>query len=266
MFPPSETAAIMPYMLTPLLLSPAMALGMLAVDPAKIVDLTYPFNSKTVYWPNAKGFAQRKDGWAKTPAGFWYAAGGYQADEHGGTHMDSPIHFSEGKLTLEAVPASKLIAPVAVVDIAAACAKERDYLASPADIAAWEKKNGRIKTGSVVLFRTGWGKYWPDRKQYLGSDVPGDTANLHFPGIAPAAAEVLVKRGVYGVGIDTASNDHGPSKTFDTHRILSEANIYGLENVANLEKLPAKGATLIAAPMKIENGTGGPARILAILP
>lgn len=235
------------------------------IDPAKVVDLTYPFNAQTIYWPNAKGFAHRKDMWKRTPAGYWYAAGGFQTDEHGGTHMDSPIHFAEGKLTLEAVPVTKLIAPALVIDISAQAAQNRDYLASPEDIRAWEKKHGRIRKGTIVLFRTGWSKFWPDRKQYLGSDVPGDIENLHFPGIAPAAAELLVERGVHGVGIDTASTDHGPSKRFETHQILSGANIYGLENVANLDKLPAKGATLIAAPIKIENGTGGPARILAIL-
>jgi kynurenine formamidase len=249
-----------------LLLQAACLFAGPAIDPSKVVDLTYPFNSQTIYWPNAKGFVHRKDAWEKTPAGYWYAAGGFQTDEHGGTHMDSPIHFAEGKWTLEAVPVARLIAPVNVVDISAQAAKDRDYVASAADVQAWEKKHGKIKAGSIVLFRTGWGKFWPDRKQYLGSDVPGDTEHLHFPGISPQAAAVLVERDVFGVGIDTASNDHGPSKLFETHQILSKANIYGLENVAQLEKLPATGATLIVAPMKIENGTGGPTRILAVLP
>lgn len=237
-----------------------------AIDPAKLVDLTYPFNKESIYWPNAKGFVHRKDSWGKTPLGYWYAAGGFSTDEHGGTHMDSPIHFAAGKLTLEAVPVEKLVGPAFVIDISAAAAKERDYLATPEDVLAYEKKYGRIRKGGIVLFRTGWGKFWPDKKKYLGSDVPGDTEHLHFPGIAPKTAELLVSRGVVGVGIDTASNDHGPSKRFETHQILSEANVYGLENVAHLEKLPAKGATLIAAPIKIENGTGGPARLIGILP
>jgi kynurenine formamidase len=236
------------------------------IDPAKVVDLTYAFNAKTIYWPNAKGFVHRKDGWNKTPQGYWYAAGGFSMDEHGGTHVDAPVHFAEGKLSLEGIPAAKLVAPVSVIDVSAQAAKDRDYRASVADVEAWERQHGTIRKGSIVLFRTGWGKFWPDKKRYLGSDVAGDTANLHFPGIATAAAQLLVKRGVYGVGIDTASNDHGQSKTFETHRILAAENIYGIENVANLERLPATGATLIVAPIKIENGTGGPARIVAILP
>lgn len=241
--------------------------GLLAeIDPAKLVDLTYPFNKDTIYWPNAKGFVHRKDGWAKTPLGYWYAAGGFSTDEHGGTHLDSPIHFGEGKLSLEAIPVNRLTGPVFVINVSAAAASQADYAASRADVLAFEKSHGRIRRGGIVLFRTGWGSRWPDKKRYLGSDVPGDTAHLHFPGIHPEAAALLVERGVFGVGIDTASNDVGPSKKFETHQVLSEANVYGLENVAYLEKLPPTGATLIVAPMKIENGTGGPVRLLAILP
>ncbi len=118
-----------------------------------------------------------------------------------------------------------------------------------------------------MLVRTGWGRFWPDRKNYLGSDVPKDTANLHFPGLSREAAEFLAReRKVDGVGIDTASIDPGQSRDFIAHQILNGADIYGLENVANLDKLPATGATLIALPMKIQRGTGGPVRIVAILP
>ena len=117
-----------------------------------------------------------------------------------------------------------------------------------------------------MLFRSGWGKFWPDRKQYLGSDVKGDTAHLHFPGIARDAAELLVTRNIAGVGIDTASMDHGPSTDFIVHQVLTRANIYGIENIAHADLLPATGATLIALPMKIAEGTGGPARVVALLP
>jgi kynurenine formamidase len=160
----------------------------------------------------------------------------------------------------------KLVAPAVVVDVTAAAAKNRDYLATSQELLAWEKKNGGIPAGSIVVFRTGWGKYWPDRKQYLGSDVPGDIEHLHFPGIAKDAAELLVQRKIDGVGIDTASMDYGPSKDFIVHQVLNKAGIYGIENIANAEKLPVKGATLIALPIKIEDGSGGPARVVAILP
>jgi len=236
------------------------------IDKTKLVDLTYSFNGKTIYWPNAKGFVHRKDSWTITPGGYWYAAGGFSSDEHGGTHFDSPIHFGQGKTTLDKIPVQRLVGAAVVIDISGASAKNRDYRASAQDIAGWEKANGAIPAGSIVLFRTGWGKYWPDHKQYLGSDVPGDVEHLHFPGISKEAAEILVKRGVSGVGIDTASMDYGPSKDFIVHQVLNNADIYGLENIASLGSLPAKGATLIALPIKIEEGSGGPARIIAILP
>lgn len=236
------------------------------IDPAKLVDLTYSYNEQTVYWPNAKGFRHQKDTWAKTPGGFWYAAGEFASAEHGGTHLDSPIHFAEGKRTLDQIPVSNLVGPAAVIDVSAQAARDRDYRITREDVLGWENANSMLTSGTIVMFRTGWGQYWPDRKQYLGSDITGDTAHLHFPGISREAAELLVERGVSGVGIDTASLDYGPSTDFIVHQLLNGANIYGLENVANAQMLPSSGATLIALPMKIENGSGGPARIVALLP
>lgn len=237
------------------------------LDESKIIDLTYSFDEKTVYWPTAKPFRLERDSWGKSSDGDWYASASYMASEHGGTHLDSPIHFAEGKSTADEIPIGRLIAPAAVIDISKACAANRDYLLSVADIKGWERRHGRIADGAIVLVRTGWGRFWPDRKNYLGSDAPGDTANLHFPGISREAAEFLAReRRIDGVGIDTASLDFGQSKDFIAHRILNGANIYGLENVANLERVPEVGATLIALPMKIKGGSGGPVRIIALLP
>ncbi len=237
-----------------------------AIDTAKLIDLTYAFDERTVYWPNAQGFRHRKDTWATTPAGYWYAAGEFTSAEHGGTHIDSPIHFGRGQLTLDKIPVAKLVAPAAVIDVSSKAAAQRDYRATPGDITGWERSHGAIAPGTIVVFRTGWGKYWPDRKQYLGSDVPGDVSHLHFPGVSREAAEMLVKRGVHGVGIDTASLDYGPSTDFITHQVLNGAGIYGIENIANAERLPETGATIIALPMKIADGSGGPARVVALLP
>lgn len=117
-----------------------------------------------------------------------------------------------------------------------------------------------------MLVRTGWGSRWPDVKRYMGDDTPGRADNLHFPGVSPEAARLLVARGVGAVGIDTASLDPGTSADFPTHRILAAAGIPGLENVANLDALPAAGATVIALPMKIGKGSGAPCRIAALLP
>ncbi len=241
--------------------------GSRGIDESKVIDLTHSFDEQTIYWPNAQAFRWEKEAWGPSAAGFWYTAARYSASEHGGTHLDSPIHFFEGKLTVDQIPVSKLIGPAVMIDISSMCESTPDYQMTKGDIAAWEQANGRIPGGAIVLVRTGWAKFWPDRKRYLGSDVPGDTANLHFPGLSREGAEFLAKeRQIDGLGIDTASIDHGASKDFIAHQILNGANIYGLENVANLDQLPAKGATLLALPMKIKGGTGAPARIIAFLP
>jgi kynurenine formamidase len=243
------------------------AVSSTTIDEAKIVDLTYNFDEKTIYWPTAKPFTWEKEAWGVATGGYWYSAARYAASEHGGTHLDAPIHFGEGKQAADEIPLTKLISPAIVINITDACAKNADYLLTVEDITAWETNNGRIPDDSIVLIYTGWGRFWGDKKLYLGTDVAGDVANLHFPGISREAAKLLTEqRKIDAVGIDTASIDHGPTKDFIAHQILNGANIYALENVANLEKLPAKGATLIALPMKIKGGTGGPARIIALLP
>ncbi|WP_422929765.1 cyclase family protein [Singulisphaera sp. PoT] len=234
---------------------------------AKAVDLTYAFDEQTIYWPTDKTFRWEKSHWGDNEKGHWYASATYAASEHGGTHLDAPIHFGKDRQTADQLPISRLIGPAVVVDVSGACTKNRDYLLEQADLLAWEKSHGKIPDGAIVLVHTGWGKFWPDKARYMGSTTPGDTAHLHFPGISEGAAKWLAsQRKVSGVGIDTASLDHGPSRDFLAHQVLNGAGIYGLENVASLEKVPASGATLIALPMKIKGGSGGPTRIIAILP
>lgn len=236
------------------------------LDASRLIDLTYTFDEKTVYWPNAEGFRHRKDAWTQTEGGYWYAAGEFASAEHGGTHMDSPIHFSEGKRTLDEIPLTQLVAPAVVIDVTPQTAGDRDYRVTVSDILRWEQAHRRVPAGSIAVIRTGWGRFWPDVKQYLGSDVKGDTANLHFPGLSREAAELLAARQVAGVGIDTASLDHGPSTDFIAHQVLNGANIYGIENLANIDQLPVTGAMLIVLPMKIGEGSGGPVRVVAQLP
>lgn len=187
--------------------------------------------------------------------------------EHGGTHIDAPIHFAEGRLAVDEIPLQKLIAPAVVIDVRPSVADNRDYRLSREDLDKWESRHGPIQAGAVVLMFTGWGKGWPDPSRYLGSATPSDPKTLHFPGFSKEAAEFLVKeRRVDGIGIDTPSIDYGPSDDFIVHQIVNGANLYGLENVANLDRLPPKGAILIALPIKIKGGTGGPVRIIAVLP
>jgi kynurenine formamidase len=155
-----------------------------------------------------------------------------------------------------------------VIDVTKQCAANPDYLVSVKDFEDWEKRNGRIANGTIVLLRTGYGKYYPDRKKYLGTDERGAeaVAKLHFPGLDPDAARwITTNRSIKAIGLDTASIDRGQSTLFESHRILFEKNIPAFENVANLEQLPAKGFRVIALPMKIKGGSGGPLRILALL-
>lgn len=238
----------------------------LPINVSKLIDLTYSFDEKTIYWPTSKPFTWEKEAWGRSN-GFWYTAARYSASEHGGTHLDAPIHFAEGGATVDEIPLANLVREAVVIDISEACAKDADYLLTARDITNWEDRYGRLPEHSIVLIRTGWGRFWGDRKKYLGTDVPLDTDNLHFPGISREAAELLAReRKVAAVGIDTASLDNGSSRDFVAHQVLTGSNVYGLENVANLDTLPPKGATVIALPMKIKGGTGGPTRIVAILP
>lgn len=238
-------------------------------DQARWVDLTYPFNSQTIYWPTSRRFHLEKVADGMTPAGYYYAANNISAAEHGGTHLDAPIHFAQGKHTTDQIPLRQLIGPAVVVDVSAKASQNRDYLISVEDLEAFEAAHGRIPEGAIVLLRTGWGSRWPDRERYLGTALSGEEAVplLHFPGLEPSAARWLVtERRIDAVGIDTPSIDYGQSSTFDSHRILFEADIPAFENVARLDQLPEVGSYVLALPMKIEGGSGGPLRIVAVIP
>jgi kynurenine formamidase len=237
------------------------------IDERKLLDLTYPFDDKTIFWPTNKAFQWEKTEWGMTAGGYWYASANFSMSEHGGTHIDAPIHFGKGQRAVDEIPLYRLVGPAVVIDVRDAVAKNRDYRLTEEDLKSWEIRYGRIPIGAIVFLYSGWGRYWPDKAKYLGSETPGDPATLHFPGLSQEAAEFLVKeRRIDGVGIDTPSIDYGPSKNFIVHQILNGADIYALENVANLGKVPPTGATVIALPMKIRGGTGGPVRIIAILP
>jgi kynurenine formamidase len=235
---------------------------------AKLVDLTHAFDARTPYWPTSPtSFSLTELSRGRTPGGYFYSAYAICAPEHGGTHLDAPFHFAESGQTADAIPLSRLVAPAVVLDVSRAAGAGAEHALSPDDIREWERTNGRIPEGSIVLLRTGWSARWPDRKRYLGDDTPGDASRLRFPSYGEAAAALLVKqRRVAALGVDTASIDVGSSKDFRVHRVAAEANVPGLENLANLESLPATGAWVAALPMKIAGGSGGPLRAIAILP
>jgi len=240
------------------------------VDLAKvrIVDLTHAYNTNTLYWPTSpSAFVLNRLFFGQTPGGFFYAANTFSTPEHGGTHVDAPIHFAQSGVTVDRIPLEQLIAPAVVIDIVAKADRDADYRLTAADVREFESRHGRIPAGAIALLRTGWSRRWPNRKAYLGDDTPGDASRLHFPSFGVEAARMLVQeRRVAALGVDVASIDYGPSSDFAVHQLAAAANVPGLENLTNLHELPATGAIVIALPVKIEGGSGGPARVVALVP
>ncbi len=237
------------------------------VAAPKLIDLTHPFDEKTIYWPTSKSFHMEPVFSGITPKGFWYEANNFATAEHGGTHVDAPAHFAEGKWHIDDIPLNRLIAPGVLVDVSHKTLNDPDYLIQVDDFLAWEKMHGKIPSGTIVLVACGWEKFWPDKRSYLGTDKKGDVENLHFPGFSPEAAAFLAQdRKVFAIGLDTPSIDRGQSKDFLAHRVFGKANVPGFESIRNLHKLPAKGFRVIALPMKIGDGSGAPLRIVAEIP
>ena len=234
---------------------------------AEWIDLTYPFSEKTLYWPNnPKGFTRDTLFEGINDKGFYYSSFGFYAPEHGGTHLDAPVHFAKGKKTVDQLELNQLTGEAILIDVSANASQNRDYLVKEDDVLLWEKRNGTIPDNIIVLFRTGYGQYYPDALKYFGTDKTGEEAIpfLHFPGIDPKLAEWLVKnRKIKAVGLDTPSIDYGQSTDFQTHRILLAENIPAFENVANLNLLPEKNIYIVALPMLLKDGSGGPLRIIA---
>lgn len=241
----------------------------LAFPEGTWIDLTHTFDENTVYWPTAGGFKLHVDAAGMTEKGYYYEANSFSSAEHGGTHLDAPIHFAANRWTTEQIPLEKLIGPVIVVDVSGKAKANRDYQVNIVDFQAWEKLHGEIPKGVIVLLHTGYGAFWPDREKYMGTNERGPqaVAKLHFPGLHPDAAQWLVdKRTIHAIGLDTPSIDYGQSTHFKSHQILFEKNIPAFENVANSHLLPPKGALIVALPMKIKAGSGGPLRMVALVP
>lgn len=235
----------------------------------EIVDLTHAFDENTIYWPTADGFKLTVDSFGVSDKGYFYAANSFSSAEHGGTHIDSPIHFVKDQQTVDKIPLERLMGEAVVIDVCQQCAKDRDYQVGVNDLHSWEEKHSRQLVNVIVLIRTGFGRHWPDRKRYMGTDERGKeaVAKLHFPGLHPDGARWLAEnRMIKAIGIDTPSIDFGQSTLFQSHVLLFEQNIPVLENVANVDSLPSEGFQVIALPMKIAGGSGGPTRIVALLP
>jgi kynurenine formamidase len=250
--------------------SPATRAGATRAFPAgELVDLSHAYEAQAIFWPTADPFRLEKVADGVTPAGYYYASNNFFTSEHGGTHMDAPVHFAQGKQAADQVPLDRLVGAAVVIDVTDASEANPDYQISVADLQRWEQAHGAIPADTILLLRTGFSRRWPDAARYLGTAERGESAvaKLHFPGLHPDAATwIVANRPIKAIGIDTASIDYGQSSVFETHRTLYAQNIAAFENLTALERLPATGAYLVALPMKIKGGSGAPLRAIAILP
>ncbi len=244
---------------------PALALE---TDAYRLVDLSHSYGENTLYWPTSPtAFEKEQLAYGISEGGWFYAAYSVCTPEHGGTHIDAPLHFSAGGISTEKIPLESLLAQAVVINVSNKAAADRNYRLTAEDVAAFEKEHGEISAGTIVLMRTDWSDHWPDAMAYLGDDTPGDASQLQFPGFGAEATKILTEeRKVAMLGVDTASVDYGKSQDFIVHRIGAAQGVANLENLTNLDQLPATGATIIALPMKIEGGSGGPARVIALVP
>ena len=227
----------------------------------RVVDMTYAINDKLPAWPGDDRTFEAKA--LATPEKDGYFARSFWTLEHYGTHLDAPAHFPGGKQYLDQIPVAHFFGPAVVIDVRDEVSKDSDYRLRVVRVEKWEALHERIPSGAIVLLRTGWSSRWPDQALYRNMDAHGV---MHFPGYSVEAAKLLIERGAVGLGIDTLSIDYGPSKDFEVHRTDLPAGLYNLENLANLDQLPEAGAFLIAAPIKLEGGSGGPVRVLALRP
>ena len=242
-----------------------------AFDVAKyrIVDLSHPYGEETLYWPSrpAAKFELEQLAHGDTEGGYFYSANRFCTQEHGGTHLDAPIHFARGKKTVDQLALEQLIAPAVRIDVRKQAQADRRFRLRVEDVLRFEERHGKIRPGTIVLLQTGWSNHWPDRKQYLGSESREDASGLDFPSYGEEAARLLIEqRGVAVLGVDTASIDFGRSKDFIVHRVAAAANAAGLENLTRLDQLPETGFNIVALPMNIRGGSGGPVRVVALVP
>jgi kynurenine formamidase len=234
-----------------------------------LVDLSHPYDAHTIFWPTADPFRLEKVADGMTPGGYYYGANNFFTAEHGGTHIDAPVHFAKGHQSVDMIPLDRLIGPAIVIDVREASNASPDYQVTVADFERAERENGPIPRDAIVLLRTGFSTRWPDAARYLGTAERGQdaVAKLHFPGLHPDAARWLVaNRPIKAIGIDTASIDYGQSTLFESHRVLYERDIPAFENLTALDRLPARGTYVVALPMKIAGGSGAPLRAVAVLP
>jgi len=226
----------------------------------RVIDLSYAISDKMVPWPgDSKAFEAKTNATVEKEG---YFTRSFWMLEHYGTHMDAPAHFPPGTTTVDKIAPEKFFGPAVVLDVTKEAERDPDYQLSAKDLFTWEQKHGNIPEGAIVILRTGWSARWPDVARYRNQDVNG---KMHFPGFSVEAAKILLQRKVSGLGCDTLSIDTGNSPDFPVHHLVLGAGVYQLENLADLSGLPEAGAFLIAAPIKLEGGSGGAVRVFALV-
>lgn len=231
-----------------------------------MVDMSHVYDEKTLNYPMWKKFDMTVIVNGSVEGIDWLQGEEMTTATHMGTHMDAPSHFVLGGLNIDEISLSSFIAPAAVINIEAKTVEDTDALMEVEDLEYWERVTGQSLNGTIVLVNSGWGKKWHNRTAFLGT-TEEDAKKLHFPGISEEAAQWLVdKRDIIGIGMDTMSFDKGNSRDFPAHKIILGKGLFGLENVANMDKIPIYGATLYVMPMKIGRASGAPTRVIATFP
>jgi kynurenine formamidase len=221
-------------------------------------DLTYPLTTSFPAFVPGEEAARRT---VVTIEDNGYYMQEWRIIEHIGTHVDAPGHFTPGGRLAPELQPSELIVPAVVIDIAGRAARDPDTVVTIADLRSFERRHGRIPRDAAILMYSGWGAKVGDPDAYRGTDATG---TLHFPGFGPDACDWLLRRrGIRSLGVDTLSIDPGNSTTFETHLMLTGADRYGLENLANLDRIPKRGATIVVGLIPYEEGSGGQARVFA---
>lgn len=230
----------------------------------RVTDLTHEHGPGTIFWPGNPQYNFTILFRNQTDSGYWYESNSFQTAEHGGTHLDAPSHFAQGKNRSQQIPIEKLVGPGVIINVKAKASSNPDYRVTEGDLQTWETSHGRIPDGAVVIMNSGWSSKYPNQTLTFGSQTPGDPSTFHFPGWHEDAVDWLLKnRNIHVVGVDTPSTDYAQSTTFPVHVLLGINNIPGVENVANLDSIPESGTTIYVAAIKLWDGSGGPTRVFA---
>ena len=233
---------------------------MIVLGHFKAIDLTHPLNSSVPTWSGGCGFTHE----IKVDYDQGIRVMTFKCHAGVGTHMDAPSHFIPGGDDIGGIPLNQLIVPACVIDLSAKL--HPDLFVMPQDILDFESRWGRIEPGSLVLVYSGWEKFWNERDRYRNVDASG---KMHFPGYHVEAAELLLTRGVVGIGIDTfspdGSNNH-PENKYPVHECILGAGKYIIENAAHLAKMPPKGSYVLALPPKISIGSESAIRLVGLIP